>query len=413
MTPYRQVPYVYLRKEFDPDGPLGRVILADYQEEMRAGGRYTLGPQVAMAEAAWAAYTQTKHAIGVNSGTDAIRIGLKALGVGPGWTVLTVPNTFYATVNAVLDLGASVQLMDIDDRFLMSSEEASKTGADVIIPVHWAGDVVNFGGPDSRSKKDRPGVIFEDACQAIGGRARRGPAGHLGIAAAFSAHPLKNLNAMGDAGMLVTDDDEIAEYARLYRNHGLVGRDFSVMAGALNSRLDTLQAIPILRQFESLDEVTNRRIANAKMLDEGLSSIPQVRVPERAASPHVSLSPRHVYHLYQIEVEDRDGLLRHLIEHGVEAKVHYPVPLHLQPAFFDMLRARVRDGFFERWGIPPSMRLWYIVNPWRRDLGYTEGDFPRAEAFASNHITLPVHQYLDPDDVAYMVDQVEMFYEKS
>jgi aminotransferase EvaB len=215
-------------------------------------------------------------------------------------------------------------------------------------------------------------VVVEDACQsftaAIDGR-RVGTFGKLG---AFSLHPLKPLNVWGDGGMIVTDDDVLADWVRLRRNHGLRGRDTVEMFG-VNSRLDTLQAIVGLHLIDTILEATDRRIANARRLDEGLRGLgDDVRIPPRRRGV------RHVYQIYVVEARDRDGLLRFLQERGVEAKVHYPVPVHLQPA--------------------------------AKDLGYHAGDFPVCEQQARDIITLPAHQFLTDAELDHVIEQVRRFY---
>ena len=346
------VPYTYLTTEFSPDAALGKRILAGIADEMRYG-RYTLGPAVHEFEEAFAQVCQTKHAIGVGNGTDALFLIMKAMGVEPGRVIATIPVTFLATVGAIIAADGLPQFEDIpwnqrDSRGILS------------MPVHWAGEPTTSNGQ-----------FIEDACQAIGAEVNGRRVGSLGIAAAFSLHPLKNVNVMGDGGVVTTNDDALAAEVRLLRNHGLQGRDTWIKPG-YNSRLDTIQAVVGLEALKELDWVTERRIANAERYDDGLRGLAQVAYPARLRDI------RHVYHLYQVQVENRDELLAYLQAHGVEAKVHYPTPLHLQPAL--------------------------------ASLGYKRGDFPNAERFCDTHISLPIHQYLTEEQIDYALSCIHDFY---
>jgi dTDP-4-amino-4,6-dideoxygalactose transaminase len=183
---------------------------------------------------------------------------------------------------------------------------------------------------------------------------------------------LKNLNVWGDAGMIVSQSGELAERIRLYRNHGLLNRDEAAMWGC-NSRLDSLQAVIGNRLIQQSEAVTETRIANARKYDQAFADLDEfIQVPTRR--PGV----KHVYHLYMIRVKYRDALMAYLNQHRVEAKIHYPIPMHLQP---------------------PS-----------RELGYKEGDFPKTEEDSRNILTLPAHQYLTSDEIDYVIDQVRSFY---
>jgi dTDP-4-amino-4,6-dideoxygalactose transaminase len=215
-------------------------------------------------------------------------------------------------------------------------------------------------------------ALVEDACQALTAAIDGRRVGTFGRAAGFSLHPLKPLNVWGDAGMIVTDDDALADHLRLRRNHGLRDRDTVEIFG-VNSRLDTLQAIVGSHLLDGVLAATGRRIAHARRLDAGLAALDgDVKVPPRRAGV------RHVYQIYVVEARDRDGLLSFLLDRGIEAKVHYPVPVHLQPA--------------------------------ARGLGYTLGDFPACEQQARDIITLPAHQHLTDGEVDWIVEQVRRFY---
>jgi len=364
-----RVPYSYLRDQFaDPD-PIFRDLRA-----LVESGDYTLGVAVARFEQQFASLTGARHAIGVGTGTDALFLSLKALGVGAGDEVITAPNTFIATVGAIVASGARPVFVDVADDFNLDPariEAASTPRTKAIMPVHYAGQPARM--PEVLAIAQARGlVVIEDACQAIGAAVDGRTVGTLGAAGGFSLHPLKNLNVWGDGGVIVTNSDEIDARLRLLRNHGLRTRDDIEVFG-YNSRLDTLQAIVGNHLIGHAEAITIARIKNALALDAGLADLaPRVRVPARAATM------RHVFHLYMIEVEDRDLLLAYLIARGVEAKVHYPIPLHLQPA--------------------------------ARHLGHRAGDFPIAERQAGRILTLPVHQHLTSAQIEYMIETVHAFY---
>jgi aminotransferase EvaB len=363
-----RVSFSYLDRQFaDVDA---------YLEDVRAlvrSGEFTLGPAVEEFERRYAELAQLPHAIGVGTGTDAITLPLELAGVGPGDEVITTPNTFIATVGAIVATSATPVFVDSEDGFVIDPDliEAAVTGrTKAIVPVHYTGNVADM--PRIAEIADRHGlVVLEDACQATAASLDGRPVGSWGIAAAFSLHPLKNLNVWGDGGVVVTRDAALAERLRLYRNHGLVDRDHVAIWG-VNSRLDALQAVVGNRLIGDVGAITERRIGVAARYDDAFRDVDGIRVPVRR--PGV----RHVFHLYVLRVERRDELHAFLNERGVEAKVHYPVPVHLQAA--------------------------------ARDLGYREGDFPCAERDASCVITLPAHPYLTDDEVAYAIEQTRAFY---
>ena len=359
-VPYSHLAYPQRQTETE-------AILTDIRKVVEAGD-FTLGRAVGELEEAWAAYCGTQHAVAVANGTDALALSLMAYGIGRGDTVMTTPYTFVATVGAILQAGARPAFADIgaDGLINLPSDrqylDSSVTG---LMPVCWAG-APWIVPPLFHRRPDTLRAIVLDACQAIG--ATPSPGAIVG-ATAYSLHPLKNLHVWGDGGMITTDLDWLADRLRLLRNHGLSDRDTWAQAG-YNSRLDTIQAVVALHGLRTLDGVLAQRRANAARYDRNLAGCSGVTIPRR--------HPGHTYHLYQVLVRDRTGLLVHLAAAGIEAKVHYPVPLHLQPA------------------------LAY--------LGYKRGHFPHAEHWADTAITLPVHQYLSDSDIDYVSDQVRSFY---
>ena len=345
-------------------------------EELRAlvaSGDFTLGKPVREFEDMFAATVGVKHAIGVGSGTDAIKIPLRALGIGAGDEVITAANTFYATAGAIAEVGARPVFVDCDDTFCLDPdllERAITPRTKAIVPVQLTGDVAEMPRIMEIAKRRNLAVV-EDGCQSLMGEYQGKRVGTWGVATSFSMHPLKIINVWGDAGIVVTDDDEMNHKVRLLRNHGLRNRDEMEILG-YNSRLDSAQAVVgkwIVRQLG--DIVTGRRSA-ADHYDKGFAGIPQVRLPPRRAYT------KNVFLLYVLFVEDRDALLAHCLESGVEAKIHYPIPLHLQDAL--------------------------------RYLGYKPGDFPVSERHCRETISFPVDQHLSRVEQDYVIETVRNFY---
>jgi dTDP-4-amino-4,6-dideoxygalactose transaminase len=364
-----KVPFSYLDRQFaEIDG---------YLEDVRSlvhSGDFTLGKPVTEFEQRFAALCGMPYAIGVGSGTDALILSLEILGIGHGDEVITTPNTFIATVGAIAMSGATPVFVDSDEGYVIDPtkiEAAITPRTKAIMPVHYSGNVADMPLIAEIAKRHKL-VIVEDACQSIKARRDDLPVGSWGETAAFSLHPLKNLNVWGDAGIIVTRSKELCDKLRLYRNHGLINRDEVAMWGH-NSRLDSLQAVIGNRIIKQTDFITDTKIQNARQYDEAFADLaPMVRVPKR--DPRV----KHVYHLYMLRVQKRDELHEYLNQNGVEAKVHYPIPVHLQPA--------------------------------ARDLGYKLGDFPVAEEDSRVLITLPAHQHLTSDEIQHTIEKVRAFY---
>ena len=347
--------------------------IIDEIKELVKRGDFTLGQAVDDLEDEFKKITQTKFAIGVGSGTDAIFLSLKAAGIDKGHEVITVPYTFYATIGAIVTAGATPVFVDVGPDYNIDPEKieaaiTSRTKA--IVPVHWSGLLCDMDRIHKIAEKYNL-FIVEDACHAINAQRNNIRAGTLGSTACFSMHPLKNLNVWGDGGMIVTNSKKLYKKLMLLRNHGLVGRDLCELF-AYNSRLDTLQAIVGKYLLMRIDEITKARIGNANYFDEHLTNIPQITVPVRFPNT------RQVFHIYVIRVEQRDELQQFLIEQGIDAKVHYPVPMHLQPA--------------------------------AKKYGYKEGDFPLAEAICKSILSLPVHEFINMDQRKFVVDKIIDFY---
>lgn len=343
-------------------------------EDLVTSGDFTLGREVDRFEDEFSAIAGTSHAIGVGSGTDALFLSLKALGVEPGDEVITTPYTFFATIGAIVTAGAKPVFVDIGSDYNIdpSGIEAAVTSRTrAILPVHWSGKPCEMD--QILQIAERHGIaVVEDACHSVKAEYRGRPAGSLGTMGCFSFHPLKNLNVWGDGGIVTTDSHEHASRLRLLRNHGLLNRNECAVF-AYNSRLDTIQAIVARHLLEKLEHITESRRAHARLFDERLRQIPQISVPDRES--HV----KHVYHLYIVRCERRDELVQFLVEQGVDAKVHYPIPMHLQPA--------------------------------ASHLGYREGDFPVCEATVSSVLSLPVHEFITLEQIERVVTLIRDFYE--
>jgi len=290
---------------------------------------FILGREVECFEREFAEYCGVQFAIGVASGTDALFLSLKALGVGPGDEVITTTFTFVATAEVICQLGAKPVLVDIDpETFLMDLSQARRRATRrtrVLLPVYLYGQVCNMD--EIQPLATELGLkVVEDACQAHGARYRGRRAGSFGDIACFSHFPSKNLGALGDGGTVVTQDPELAQRVRLLRDHGCRGKYEHVTLG-WNSRLDALQAAWLRVKLRYLDEWNQERRCAAEHYRRWLGQLNEVRLPVEARDCE------HIYHCYVIRVQDRDELAKFLQARGISTGVHYPVPVHLQPAF--------------------------------------------------------------------------------
>ncbi|MFG3254693.1 DegT/DnrJ/EryC1/StrS family aminotransferase [Streptomyces sp. NPDC048172] len=348
-------------------------------EEVLLRGGYVLGEEVAEFETRLAAYLGTGHAIGVNSGTDALILTLDALGVGPGDEVVTVANTFHATAQAVARRGAVPVYVDCrDDDFLMDLDQLPAAFTErtrAVILVHMFGRAADV--PRAREICRDAGVpLVEDCAQAIGARSAGVRVGTVSAAGCWSFAPSKNLAAAGDAGAVSTGDEELAERLRLLRHFGQPAQNQHEILG-YNSRLDTLQALVLLHKLDRLDAWNAARAEVAAAYHARLAHLP-LRFQAPGAAPD-----EHVYHLFQVRAASesvRDGLLAHLVASGVDAVVRYPVPLHRQPALSSGGR------------------------------GNRSGGFPVAEELARQTLCLPVRPDLDEAELGHVCEAVERYF---
>jgi aminotransferase EvaB len=343
-------------------------------EKVVKKGDYTLGKEVDICEKNFAKRTGAKYAISVGNGTDALLLTLKALNIGAGDEVITVPYTFVATVGSIVTAGAKPVFVDIKEDYNIDENKikaaiTKKTKA--IMPVHWAGRPCELDKIYALAKKHKLHVI-QDSAHVIGARFKKKHLVNFGDACTYSMHPLKNLNVWGDGGFIATNKKSLAKKLYLIRNHGLKDRD-NVEIFGFNSRLDTIQAaVANYKMKNKLDNITSKRIKNATMLDKLLSKNKNVITVKRLKYL------KEVFHLYHINVKKRDQLQKYLIKNNIDAKVHYPIPVHLQKA--------------------------------AKYLKYKKGDFPIAEKLANTSLSLPVHEFIDKRHVAHMVKTINKFY---
>ena len=363
-----KVRYSYLKQQFSNCPELW----ADLKKFVQTGD-FTLGKPLQVFEKKFAKLIGTKYAVGVNSGTDAIKLPLKAIGIKPGDEVITAANTFVATVGAITELGAKPVFVDCDDTFCMDVnliEEKITKKTKAIVPVHFTGYMTDMRTLMPLSKKYNIPIV-EDACQSILANINNKNAGTWGIAGSFSLHPLKNINVWSDGGVITTNKYSLYKKLILLRNHGLVDRDTVKICG-YNSRLDTFQAVVGNWLLPSAKSISNQRIKNAKYLDKELSKINEIIIPPRPKNFRI------VYHLYIVFAVRRDELYKYCLKKGIEAKIHYPVPIYRQEAY--------------------------------KYLKHKKGDFLVSDEHAKKIISFPCDQHLSKKQLKYIVDTVNGFY---
>ena len=365
------VPHNYLPFEFKENDK----IINDWKKLIRSS-EFTLGTYVDRFENAFAKFIGTKYCISTNSGTDALILCLKSLGIKKDDEIITVSNTFYATAGAIVACGAIPVFVDCDSRYQIDEkliEKAITKKTKVIMPVHWGGSSPNMQAISKLAKKRKIHII-EDTCMGIGAKLENKRAGTFGICSAYSMHPLKSLNVMGDGGMITTNNKTIAHWMYKYRNHGMINRN-NIEFWGVNMRLQPLQAVVALHNLKKINSVIKKRNLNAKILDIGLCELnPRIILPTR------NKNNIETYALYMILVEKRDQLLKYLNQNRIEAKIHYPKPLHLQNA--------------------------------SKIFNYKKGDFPISEMQANKLITIPVHQFLSKKQIHFTIKKIKDFYKK-
>jgi len=365
------VPFVDLRAQYKSlHSEVQRAISAVLER-----GDFILGEEVCLFEEEFAAYCGVKHAIGVDSGTSALELALRAFHIGPGDEVITAANTFIASALPISYTGATPVLVDADpqtytmDISLLESAITERTKA--IIPVHLYGHPADME-PILEIAQQHGLVVLEDACQAHGAKYKGKHAGSLGHAAAFSFYPAKNLGAYGDGGMVVTNDERVAESLKMLRNYGQREKYHHELLG-YNHRLDTLQAAVLRVKLKHLDAWNAARHQHAQLYSEFLAHSPVVLPVEADYA-------ESVYHLYVVRAADRDGLRAYLRDKGITTGIHYPMPIHLQPTY--------------------------------RGLGYEKGRFPVTEGYAKQVLSLPMYAELDTEQIRYVAETIYAFFQR-
>lgn len=339
------------------------------------GGAYVLGKEVTDFESKFAKYCQTKHAVGVSSGTAALHIALLAAGVVPNDEVITVPFTFIATVSSIIYAGAKPVFVDVHpDTLVMNVDKVrdkitQKTKA--IVPVHLYGQMVDMG-PLMQLASEFNLKVIEDASQAHGATQESRSAGSIGDFGCFSFYPGKNLGACGEGGAIVTNSSKLAELAKVYRDWGQEKRYYHKYLG-FNYRMDAIQGAVLGVKLRFLDEWTQSRQRIANYYKRNLDA-------DKIKSPITLNNNNHVYHIYTIRTLERERLQQRLYEHGVETNIHYPIPVHLQECM--------------------------------RCLGYKRGDYPIAEKAANEVLSLPIYPELTESEQADVISKVNKQFER-
>ena len=317
-------------------------------------------------------YTNRKYCLGLNSGTDALMMSLWSLGIKKGDEVITSPTSFIATIGAIIHVGAKPVFVDVKDDFNIDEEKIGekinkKTKA--IMPVHWTGRMCNMTKIKLIAKKYKLKII-EDAAQGMGSYYKGLHAGSYSDVAAFSSHPLKNLNALGDGGFITTNSEKIYNKIKLFRNHGLKKRDFVTSYG-VNSRLDVLNAEILKMRLKKLNRINKLRRLNVEIYRKNLNKN-FIYIPED------NFKELNSYVMFLVQAENRDKLQKYLSKNNIQSLIYYGTPLHLQPA--------------------------------TKNLGYRKGSLPVSEKIAKKVLALPHHQYLTKRQILYVCDKINKFY---
>src|SRR5467141_3148542 len=364
----QQVPFVDLAAQY-------RTIAAEINEatsRVIQNADFILGREVNLFEEEFAAFCEAQYAVGVDSGTSALELALRAYDIGPGDEVITAANSFIASALAISHAGATPVLTDVDPYTytmdVASIESAITPRTKAILPVHLYGHPAHMD-PIRQLAEQRGLIVIEDACQAHGTRYKGRRAGSLGHAAAFSFYPGKNLGAYGDGGMVVTNDPDIRKRLEMLRNYGQEEKYHHLTQG-FNRRLDTLQAAVLRVKLKYLEKWNAARRWQAELYHRLLAGTELVL-------PSEAVGAQSVWHLYVIRTEHRDKLKQYLASRGIAAGIHYPVPIHLQPAY--------------------------------KNLGYKRGDFPVTEQYAQRILSLPMYAELTPELIDCVAESILSF----
>lgn len=358
------VPFLDLSREFNDYGDE----LLNQARQVLERGMFIQGDEVASFEDEFSTYVGSEHGVGVNSGSDALYLTLRAIGI-EGKEVVLPSHTFVSTADAVVRNGGTPVFVDVNpDRYTLDPDAVKEhvdEGTAAIIPVHLYGQPTEMD-PIFEVAEEYDATVVEDASQAHGAYYRDDPVGSLGDVACFSLYPTKNLGAYGDAGIVVTSDDDLAERIRMAREYGSPERYQYDFVGT-NSRLDELQAAMLRYKLSQLDELNRRRREIADSYNSSLEGV---------STPFVADDVEHVYHLYVVETKERDELQAHLDEHGIDTLIHYPTPIHQQPSYEDI-------------GI--------------------RGDLEVTERVTDRILSLPMHPWCRPEEVNHVVETIRRF----
>jgi len=365
-----KVPYLDLRAQYET---IKEEIAAAIQQVL-VSTAFVGGPFVEKFEEEFAGFSGCKHALGVSNGTSALWMTLMSLGVGPGDEVITVPNTFIATAEAISMCGARPVFIDVDEQsYTMNAallEDAVTPRTRAIIPVHLFGQPADMDPIIKFAEKHGLHVI-EDACQAHGSTYKGRPVGSIGIAGCFSFYPGKNLGAYGEAGAVVTGDLELAKKIKILRDHGQTRKYYHAMIG-WNGRMDGIQGALLSVKLKHLSHWNDARRKNAAVYGRLLTGIPGLHLPKEMDYA------RHVYHIYAVRTKNRDALKDYLAEKGIDCLIHYPLPIHLQDAY--------------------------------RPLRLEKGTFPISERCAEEFLSLPMYPELAEDQIENVSREIGHFY---
>lgn len=365
-----RIPYVDLARQTQ----IIETELLDACRDVLRSGQYVLGPAVCEFEEAFAKFCGTRFAVGVNSGTDALILTLRALGVGKGDEVITPPNSFVATASAIAMVGATPRFVDVASDLLIDPDKVEAAITErtrAILPVHLTGRPARMSALRQIADKHQL-LLLEDAAQSVGARYAGRSVGAWGDAGCFSLHPLKTLGGAGDGGVITTDDENLVDALRKLRNLGLATRDNCVQ-WCSNSRLDSLQAALLTVKLRYLGAWTEARRVRAQRYREGLAGIEQLRCPEEGSDCY------SVYHTFVIQAQKRDALQQYLAAKGIGTAIHYPIPIHQQTV--------------------------------ARELA--QGPFPSAEAQAQSILSLPVYPELTMAEQEEIISSIIDFYQET
>jgi dTDP-4-amino-4,6-dideoxygalactose transaminase len=362
-----KIPYVNLQKQWLEE----RDELLPLIDKLLESAQFIGGSELDTFEKNIAKFCEAKFACGLNSGTDALMLALSLSGIRKGDEVITPPNSFIASTAAIVHIGAKPVFVDVlpDQNIDPSKIEAAITKkTKAIMPVHLTGRMCDMDPIIEIAEKFNLKII-EDAAQSVGSKYKDRLSGSIGDVGCFSTHPLKNLNACGDGGFLITNDESLYNYSKSYRNHGMTNRNIVDHFGSV-TRMDNLQATILNYRLDKLDKVIKKRRMNAKLYLDGISNN-NIFIPEEKTSEY------NTYHTFVIQTKYRDELRNYLSKNNIDTAIHYPFPIHLQPA--------------------------------AKNLGYKLGDFPVTEKQSKEILTLPINQYLEKNELERIIGLINNF----